>query len=354
MIIPRLNRHCPADTTSPFKTHFPLKVRVHGAEPIKNNCHFLITFIQLQNLQGYLNPTMVFIRTERDPLLQSPQGSPRRASLRLAAYAITALVVVCLAAFTVLEERTPRPWELISSSSNIETQPGQLGGADRYTPRRFSPYVSLSAPELLNAQEKLHEKQLDFFLKSQRVAGVIAQQPGLELSENEPEVSEPQWIRFPRHRGHLASKLQRLANGKIQPIIKQDANMLDSASQLRKDPIFRESGRYDGPSIMDNRRVRLALHKIASRLANFNKQAVKEQHELSKSFDKVGHSLSLRVLRDKDLIVSVVFRLMLLPCILAVFTASIFFMHMSCLIHALQKSESVWNTPGVDDVNAAE
>lgn len=262
---------------------------------------------------------MFIVSRERDPLLQSSQGFPRRASLRFIAYAITALVVVCFAAFTVLEERTPRSSELITFRSNIETQPGQLGGADPYTPRRFSPYVSLSAPELLNAQEKLHEKKLDFFFKSQRDAGIIAQQPGLEISEKLPEVSAPQWIRFPMHPGRLASKLQRLSGGKIQPVIKKDANMLDSAAMLRKDPVFREDGRYDGASLMDNRRVRLALGKIADRLANFNKQAVKEENDLSQSFDKVGHSLSLRVRRDRDLI----------------------------------KSESVWNTPGVDDVNAS-
>lgn len=261
---------------------------------------------------------MVFV-SERNPLLQSSQGFPRRASTRFVTFAITALLVVCFAAFTVLEERIPRPSELITSSSDIKTQSGQLGGADPYTPRRFSPYVSLSAPELLNAQEKLHEKKLDFFLKSQRAAGIIAQQPGLELSEDEPEVSAPRWIQFPDHRSRLASKLQRIAGGKVEPVIKRDADMLDSAAMLRKDPVFRETGRYDGASVMDNRRVRLALQSIAGRLANFNKQAVKERHELSQSFDKVGHSLNLRVQRDKDLI----------------------------------NSESIWNTPGVDDVDAA-
>ena len=109
---------------------------------------------------------MVFVVGERYPLLRSSQGWPRVASLRFATYAIFALTVVCFAAFTVLEERAPRPSELLPSKSDIETQPGQLGGADPYSPRRFSPYVSLSAPELLDAQEKLHEKQLDFFLKS--------------------------------------------------------------------------------------------------------------------------------------------------------------------------------------------
>ena len=250
---------------------------------------------------------MVFVISERYPLLRSSKGLPRVASRRFATYAICALMVVCLAAFIVLEERASRPSELLPSKSDIETQPGQLGGADPYSPRRFSPYVSMSAPELLDAQEKLHEKQLDFFLKSQRDAGIIAQQPGLELAENsqaEPEVSAPRWIGFPKQRGHLAHKLQRLAGGKLEPVIKRDANMLDSAAILKKDPVFREAGRYDGGSVMDNRRVRLALQRIARRLGNFNARATKEQQDLSRSFDKVGHQLNLRVRRDKDLIVS--------------------------------------------------
>jgi hypothetical protein len=250
---------------------------------------------------------MVFVVGERYPLLRSSQGWPRVASLRFATYAIFALTVVCFAAFTVLEERAPRPSELLPSKSDIETQPGQLGGADPYSPRRFSPYVSLSAPELLDAQEKLHEKQLDFFLKSQRDAGIIAQQPGLELAENnqaEPEVSAPQWINFSKQRGHLAHKLQRLAGGKLEPVIKRDADMLDSAAILKKDPVFRETGRYHGDLVMDNRRVRLALQKIDRRLGHFYAHSSKEQQDLSRSFDKVGHQLDLRVRRDKDLIVS--------------------------------------------------
>jgi hypothetical protein len=98
--------------------------------------------------------------------------------------------------------------------------------------------------------------------------------------------------------------LQRLAGGKLEPVIKRDADMLDSAAILKKDPVFREAGRYDGGSVMDNRRVRLALQRIARRLGNFNARATKEQQDLSRSFDKVGHQLNLRVRRDKDLIVS--------------------------------------------------
>jgi len=262
---------------------------------------------------------MVFVSSEKEPLLRASESLPRRASLRFAACAVAALMVVCFAAFTVLEEHDPRPSALIS---DIETQPGQLGGADPYSPRRFSPYVSLSAPQLLNAQEKLHQKELDFFLKSQHDAGFVPQQPGLELSENnqaEPEVSAPRWVNFPKHRDRFAHKLQRLAGGKIDPLIKRDASMLDSAAVLRTDPVFREAGRYDSTSLMDNKRVRLALQKIASRLGDFSDRAAVEQRALSKSLDQVGHKLGLRVRRDKDLI----------------------------------KSESIWSTPGVDNVNAA-
>lgn len=265
---------------------------------------------------------MIFVTREREPLLQSVQSMPRRSSLRFAAFAVIALMVVCFAALTVLQERSHHPTELVPLKSDIETQPGQLGGADPYSPRRFSPYVSLSAPELLNAQEKIHEQKLNFFLKSQRDSGIISQQPGLELSESDhgqPEVSAPRWIRFPKHRAHLAHKLQRLAGGKLDPIIKKAALMLDSAAVLRKDPVFREAGRYDGASVMNNRRVRLALQNIANRLDHFNERAAKENLELSQSLDKVGQHLSLRMRRDRDLI----------------------------------KSENVWSTPGVDDVNAA-
>ena len=250
---------------------------------------------------------MVLVTREREPLLQAAQALPRRASLRFAAFAVSALMVVCFAALTVLEERSQHTTALISLNSDIETQPGQLGGADPYSPRRFSPYVSLSAPELLNAQEKIHEQKLNFFLKSQRDMGIISQQPGLELSESDrtqPEVSAPRWIRFPKHRAHLAHQLQRLAGGKLDPIIKKAAVMLDSAALLRKDPVFREAGRFDGASVMDNRRVRLALRSIASRLDSFNERAANEDHELSKSLDQVGQHLSLRVRRDRDLIVS--------------------------------------------------
>ena len=253
---------------------------------------------------------MVFVSSEKEPLLRASVGLSRRASVRFAACAVTALMVVCFAALTVLEEHTPRPSALIPSS-DIETQPGQLGGADPYNPRRFSPYVSLSAPELLNAQEKLHQKELDFFLKSQRDAGFVPQQPGLELSENsqaEPEVSAPRWVSFPKHRNRLAHKLQRLAGTrKIDPLIKRAAVMLDSAAKLRNDPVFREAGRYDGASVMDNKRVRLALQKIASRLGDFDHRAAAEQRALSVSLDHVGNKLRLRVRRDKDLIVSSTF-----------------------------------------------
>jgi len=265
---------------------------------------------------------MAIITREREPLLQSPQSLSRRSSLRFATFAVSALMVVCFAALTVLKERSQHPSELIPSNSDIETQPGQLGGADPYSPRRFSPYVSLSAPELLNAQEKIHEQKLNFFLKSQLDSGIISQQPGLELSESDqvqPEVSAPMWIRFPKHRAELAHKLQRLSGGRLDPIMKKAAATLDSAAMLRKDPVFREVGRFDGASVMNNRRVRSALQKIASRLVNFNERAAHENHELSQSLDKVGEHLSLRVRRDRDLI----------------------------------KSESVWSTPGIDDVNAA-
>jgi len=265
---------------------------------------------------------MSFVSTEKEPLLQNSQASPRRSSLRFAAFAVSVMMVVCFAAFTVLEERSQQPSELIPLNSDIETQPGQLGGADPYSPRRFSPYVSLSAPELLNAQEKLHEQKLNFFLKSQRGTGIVPQQPGLELSESDqalPEVSAPMWIRVPTHRGRLAHKLQRLAHGKVDATIKQAAGMLDSAAMLRKDPVFREAGRYDGASVMDNHRVRLALQSIASRLGSFDERTAKEGHDLSNSFDQVGKHLNLRVTRDRDLI----------------------------------NSESVWSTPGVDDINAA-
>jgi hypothetical protein len=249
---------------------------------------------------------MVFVTSEKDPLLQSPFVVPRRTSHRVAVFAVSALLVVCFAAITVLEERISHP-SVLATLIDIKTQPGQLGGADPYSPRRFSPYVSLSAPELLNAEEKLHEKKLNFFLKSQRDAGIIGQQPGLEISENsesEPEVSAPHWIHFPKHREHLAHKLQYLASGKLESVVKKTANMLDAAAELKNDPVFRESGRYDGASIMDNRRVRLALQKISTKLNYFNDREAKEQHQISRSLDIVGHKLSLRVQRDRDLIVS--------------------------------------------------